>query len=215
MPEQVHDCVRNVLDDNPTMPESRAWAICNEQIDAEAVEIGTLTELDVDAEALDELAAGADEWTAVEGGWLNTTDQLAVYDPDALGAGAPSREQTDGLAVDVFQVTQPEDSDLELDGDCMGIGIDFPNAGVYVDWHIDAWPDDEQLEDPHVSDYGTVEDLEQATEGVVDVLKTVTPRDDATASDRPDKLLVVNDLSEEAIEDLRRRYNAELESFED
>jgi hypothetical protein len=81
--------------------------------------------------------------------------------------------QEAAFGVDVFRIVQSDDADMDIDGDLMGVGVDFPNAGVYVDWRIDAWPDDEQLAEPHVSDYGSVDDLEQATGGVVEYIQTV------------------------------------------
>jgi hypothetical protein len=167
MPENVHDCVESVLEDNPEMTEARAWAICQAEFDEGTGELSTRDELGIKAEALDELAEECDDWTAVEGGWVNTDENLAVFE------GLISEAKVDSFAADVFRITQAEDDDMELDGDLMGVGVDFPNAGVYVDWHIEAWPDDEQLAEPHVSDYGSLDDLEQATGGVVEHLETI------------------------------------------
>lgn len=175
MPKQVEECVESVLDDNPGMDESRAWAICNAQFDLAVGEVATLADLDLDAAQLDTLAEADCEWTAVEGGWVNGEAGLAVYDPDAFAA----EEQGPGFGIDVFRVVQPDDSDLDLDGDLMGVGVDFPNAGVYVDWRIDAWPDEEQLDEPHVSDYGSVADLEQATGGTVEIVEHIEMTDPA------------------------------------
>lgn len=90
-----------------------------------------------------------------------------------------AEQQASTFAVDVFRIMQAEDSDMDLDGDLMGAGVDFPNSGAYVDWNIGAWPDDEQLDEPHVSDYGSIEDLEQATGGVVEHLETIEAAIDA------------------------------------
>jgi len=35
MPKKVEECVQSVLEDNPDMDESTAWAICNEQFSEE------------------------------------------------------------------------------------------------------------------------------------------------------------------------------------
>jgi len=68
--------------------------------------------------------------------------------------------------ADVFRVLPPEDGDMDFEDDIIGVGIDFPNDAVYVDWHNEAFPD--ELEESHVSIYGSVEDLEQATGNVVE-----------------------------------------------
>ena len=74
---------------------------------------------------------------------------------------------------DVFRIVDAGDSEMEFQSDVLGIGIDFPNAGVYVDWNIDAWPEGQQLSDAHVSDYATMEDLEQVTHGSIEPLTSV------------------------------------------
>jgi hypothetical protein len=204
MPEKVHDCVESVLEDNPEMTEARAWAICQSEFDEETGELSTRDELGVDAEALDQLAEESDEWGAVEGGWVNTDENLAVFE------GLEPDEQADSFGVDVFRIVQAEDGDMDLDGDVMGVGVDFPNAGTYVDWRIEAWPDDEQLQDPHVSDYGSVEDLEQATGGVVEHLQTVKAADGADSGGTDQEGVTLSGLSQEALADITTRYNVDV-----
>lgn len=80
-----------------------------------------------------------------------------------------------GFAATVFEVRPAPDDDYDYRSDLLGVGIDFPNAGVYVDWNQDAWPADDQLDHPHVSDYGSIDDLEQATGNVIEPVGTVTP----------------------------------------
>jgi len=172
MPEKVHDCVKSVLDDNPEMEESGAWAICQAEMQADAggIEVNTLDDLTgIQAADMDDLAAESD-WAGDDGVWWHEDEQLVVYDPSA----APGADQQAAeFAADIFRIVQPEDSGMDLDGDVMGVGVDMPNAGVYVDWKIKAWPEDEQLDEAHVSDYGSVGDLEQATGGEVEHLETV------------------------------------------
>ncbi|GGO03537.1 hypothetical protein [Haloarcula pellucida] len=178
MPEKVHECVQSVLDDNPDMGESRAWAICQAEMQAavDDVEVATTDTLGSSPSDMDTFAQQATGWEKqADGVWANEEEQYLVYDE------AVADQQAGEFAVDVFRIVQSEDSEMDLDGDLMGIGVDFPNAGVYVDWRIDAWPDDEQLDEPHVSDYGTIDDLEQATGGVVEPLTTVDA--EATGSD--------------------------------
>jgi len=84
-----------------------------------------------------------------------------------------SEEQAVGFGVDVYRITQTSDEGPATQGDVLGIAVDMPNAGVYVDWNIDAWPDGEQLSEAHVSDYGNIEDLAQVTQGELEPIETV------------------------------------------
>jgi len=216
MPQKVHDCVESVLGDNPDMDESQAWAICRAELQAEAgdVEIASLDDLGLDTEALDEFVTEVDAWTEKDGVWVNHDEMLVAYDPAAVPDDV-AQQQPDGFAADVFRIVQDEDGDMDLKGDLMGVGVDFPNAGVYVDWRIDAWPDDEQLNEPHVSDYGSIDDLEQATGDVVEHLETVeavTAGDDGGEPDQ--QAVLVRGLSQEAQESLARRHNVEIQSAE-
>lgn len=160
--DDFESCVRANSDkDNP----EAYCATIKRQVEGQAAEFD-----DVDLSVLLETADAHAEELLAE--FLQTAIAEQEGDVDES-----SQEQIDGLAVDVFRITQAEDNGMDLDGDLMGVGVDFPNAGVYVDWHIDAWPDDEQLEEPHVSDYGSIEDLEQATGGVVEHLETIEATD--------------------------------------
>jgi len=101
--------------------------------------------------------------------------------------------------AEVFRVRAHPDDDTEYDGDVLGIGIDFPESDVYVDWRREAFPD--ELEDPHVSIYGSQEDLEQATGNVIEPLASPeTPVDgDGDAdqkADIPDNAVSISDRSE-------------------
>jgi hypothetical protein len=60
-----------------------------------------------------------------------------------------------------FRVVAPEDREDEYDDSVLGVGVSFPESGVYVDWHTSAFPD--ELENPHVSEYGSLDDLRKAT----------------------------------------------------
>jgi len=55
----------------------------------------------------------------------------------------------------------------EFEEELLGVAVDFPNHDVYVDWNLSAWGD-EALENPHVSIYGSIDDLEQVSEGTVE-----------------------------------------------
>lgn len=83
---------------------------------------------------------------------------------------APLEAQDDFQAT-VFRVVAPDDEADRYDDPVLGIGVDFPNSDVYVDWRNSVFPD--ELDDPHVSVYGSVDDLEQATGNVVEPIDTL------------------------------------------
>jgi len=87
-------------------------------------------------------------------------------DNDAVG-------KAEGFEADVFRVKPPEDGDMDFESDVIGVGIDFPNHDVYVDWKNSAFPD--ELDDPHVSVYGSIDDLEQATDNRTETIQTIDP----------------------------------------
>jgi hypothetical protein len=53
------------------------------------------------------------------------------------------------------------DWDSPEDDPVLGVGVDFPNSTVYVDWNNAVFPD--KLTHPHVSEYGSIDDLRKAT----------------------------------------------------
>lgn len=86
-------------------------------------------------------------------------------------AGDDGLQDSEQKAVeDDIQILKITATDGELDGKVVGLGVDFPNSGVYVDWLNEQWPEDQQLDGPHVSDYDTVADLKQATDNKVEMV---------------------------------------------
>jgi len=80
MPEKVDDCVSSVLEDNPELSESDAYAICNAQNgDGEAK---LLAETEFSAEELDWVAENVDGYSKVETKaseyWVNGDDGVLV-----------------------------------------------------------------------------------------------------------------------------------------
>lgn len=71
----------------------------------------------------------------------------------------------------MFQVVAPEDDQERYADRVLGIGVDFPNSGVYVDWRNSVFPD--ELEHPHVSEYGSINDLEDATGNTAEPLENI------------------------------------------
>jgi hypothetical protein len=50
---------------------------------------------------------------------------------------------------------------IDEDGEVVGVAVDFPESDVYLDWKRDAF--DNELDHPHVSIYGSLDDARQAT----------------------------------------------------
>lgn len=161
--------------------EAGVWAL--DEDDAGVVYDPDAVDVQLESGAATESLAGIpDDALVVEGLPADARSDLEE-EYDVTIREQVAQQQAGEMDADVFQIVATEDDDQDLSSDLMGIGVDFPNAGVYVDWNIDAWPDDEQLEEAHVSDYGTLADLEQATGGVVEPLATVGAHATATGDD--------------------------------
>lgn len=83
---------------------------------------------------------------------------------------------TDELSVVVFRVVESDDTRIDLGpagGDVMGWGVKLPCGRIYVDWNRKAYSPDDRLEHPHVSIYGSLDDVEQGTGGDVEELETI------------------------------------------
>jgi len=77
-----------------------------------------------------------------------------------------------------FRLVAPQEEADRYDSDVLGVGAKFPKSGVYVEWHTEAYPD--ELDHPHVSEYGSMADLRQATgDEVVDFTR---PRGEAVGN---------------------------------
>jgi len=86
-------------------------------------------------------------------------------------------DSSQSFELTVHRILAPEHNDHDFVEPVLGLVVELPNGGVYADWNIDAWPDDEQLQDPHVSIYGSLDDFEQVSEGRLDRLGTVDAYD--------------------------------------
>ena len=94
-------------------------------------------------------------WSDIDGECPECGEEMSIVGQKAVG--------DDGWSSDalVFRVVPAEGDEDDYNDDVLGVGIDFPEAGVYVDWHREAFPD--ALEEPHVSEYGSVKDFKKAT----------------------------------------------------
>jgi len=67
----------------------------------------------------------------------------------------------------VFRVFRSDDTRIDVDGDVLGWGVQFPSGECYVDWNRQVFPPEDRLDHPHVSKYGSMGDVEQGTGGKV------------------------------------------------
>jgi hypothetical protein len=73
----------------------------------------------------------------------------------------------------VFRVVRDDQrTRVDTDGDVLGWGVEFPSGACHVDWNRMAYPPEDRLAYPHISQYGCVADVEQGTGGTVEVLES-------------------------------------------
>lgn len=48
----------------------------------------------------------------------------------------------------------------------LGWGVELPSGRVYIEWNRQRFPIHQRLKEVHISEYGTLGDVEQATGGV-------------------------------------------------
>jgi flagellar motility protein MotE (MotC chaperone) len=84
-----------------------------------------------------------------------------VLDGEGLTAALAVGDDEWSADMRLFRVVPALGDRDQYDDDVLGVGVAFPESGVYVDWHTAAFPD--ELEDPHVSEYGSISDLRKAT----------------------------------------------------
>lgn len=158
--ETVEELVREFLEDwegtdgsEPNISDLQEWVGATDRTELEAAVdlaglIDAYQEANPDVDLGEATVGELIEWTETQG-----ADQKAEF------------------GADVYRVLADPDDDTEYNGDLLGIAVDFPESDVYVDWRREAFPD--QLDHPHVSIYGSVEDLEQATGNVLEAAETV------------------------------------------
>lgn len=103
MPSAVDECVESVLDDNPEMDESRAWAICKAQQEADVDEprdVVHLADTDLMADGLDAVCEERPgEWGRFESeqgvAWVGLSTGAAVYQSTPEGIPEDARSVSD------------------------------------------------------------------------------------------------------------------------
>jgi hypothetical protein len=66
-----------------------------------------------------------------------------------------------------FEVEPTEHTRIETEGNVLAWGVQFPSGWCYVDWNRDVFDAKDRLDHPHVSIYGSIDDVEQGTGGRV------------------------------------------------
>lgn len=95
------------------------------------------------------------------------------------------------MSFTAFYVFRDEDrTRIDVDGDVLGWGVEFPSGECYVDWNRDAFPEDDRLDHPHVSKYGSIADVEQGTGGKVSIAEEIARVPDGDDGDVPDETYV-------------------------
>ncbi|MWG36945.1 hypothetical protein [Halomarina oriensis] len=97
-----------------------------------------------------------------------------MSDDDSFDAAYHAAEATSDLfnrELLLFRVLRDEDrTRVETRDDVMGWGVQFPTGQCYVDWYREAYAPEDRLDNPHVSIYGSLSDVEQGTGGTVQPL---------------------------------------------
>lgn len=66
-----------------------------------------------------------------------------------------------------FRVLRTDATRIKTDGALLGWGVEFPCGTCVVDWNRQAFPPEDQLDHPHLSQYGSFADVEQGTGGKI------------------------------------------------
>lgn len=66
------------------------------------------------------------------------------------------------MKLDIYRVRK-KDGDESLD-DVYAIGVRLPSGRCYLEWNTGAFPPEKRLKDPHVSEYGRLEDITVAVD---------------------------------------------------
>lgn len=129
-----------------------------------------------------------------------------------------SEKEVGDFEADVFRVVAPEGEAENFEDEVLGIGVDFPNSDVYVDWRNEVFPD--ELDEPHVSIYGSISDLEQATGNTTEQIDTLNAKAaktlfDASSLQVPPVAKEGRTLSRQNRESLYATIDASLDILQD
>ena len=67
----------------------------------------------------------------------------------------------------IFRVFRADETRIDVNGDVLGWGVEFPSGLCVVDWNRMVFDESDRLDHPHLSQYGSLDDVEQGTGGEV------------------------------------------------
>ena len=94
----------------------------------------------------------------------------ALFSGDFGGLEDVVDHKAGDVEVDVYRIVAPDDGDYVHD--LLGLAVDMPEHDVYCDWNRAAWSDG-GLEEPHVSVYGNLSDLQTVADGSLEFVDSV------------------------------------------
>lgn len=91
--------------------------------------------------------------------------------------------------VTTLRVERTDETSFETEDDLLGVGAELPSGLIILDWNLEAFAEDNRLDHPHQSIYGSRDDVELATGGRVvtdDDVEIPTPDPDPEPEPDPD-----------------------------
>jgi hypothetical protein len=128
---------------------------------------------DVDDRIIEEVAENFDvEVGDVVAGLHGHPDNRADFPWQQAAKEARRRQRRLSKKIRFFRVLRDEDrTRIDVDGEVLGWGVQFPSGACHVDWNRQVYPPEDRLDHPHISQYGSFDDVEQGTGGAVEVLE--------------------------------------------
>lgn len=77
----------------------------------------------------------------------------------------------DDFTLTLIRVVRSDRTRIDIDDDLMGRGVRFPSGFTIMEWYRGAYPEDDRLDHPHQSVYGSLADVRQGTGGDVIIEK--------------------------------------------
>lgn len=78
--------------------------------------------------------------------------------------------------IDVLRIVRDDNrTRVDVRDGVLGYGVRFPSGLVYCDWRLESYPPENRLDNPHVSMYGSLDDLRQGTGGSVEIIAQYNP----------------------------------------
>lgn len=77
------------------------------------------------------------------------------------------------MTLRLYRVVRTESTRIDVDGDVLGWGVEFPSGLCVTDWNRSIFPPDDRLDSPHLSQYGSLADVEQGSGGEVVIEDTI------------------------------------------